>query len=338
MVSLDKAFQRRAAAENPELFLKGNSESTLVVDEIQKVPELFDEIKAMVDEQRRPGRFVLSGSARFTSKIGIRESLTGRTAVLYMDSMTVKETLGNNQKTGKTLVPDLEAIHRYLRQGGMPGTCFNREDSIRKDYWDEWSETLCEQDLHAFSKGRLSGDLAFELLRLICTTEDTSSAELARRTHTQARRVQTHLAALEDLFVIYPVAPAVGSIGKSRYLPFDCGLATHMGASPLIQMQTLVHHEMRNQARLRGEKALSVKFYRHRKGAFFDFVEESSKTYFMILATPFPTKREIQRAVAQTKREPGNQVVILCATDESSFKIDSAVEVRPIHSLFFEKT
>src|SRR3989338_8707351 len=54
-VTLDRAAQRETATRNPELFLQGFSKRPLVIDEAQKAPPIFDEIKAVIDERRKPG-------------------------------------------------------------------------------------------------------------------------------------------------------------------------------------------------------------------------------------------------------------------------------------------
>ncbi len=335
MISLDKASQRKAAQNNPELFLKNQEIEPLILDEIQKFPDLFDEIKSLVDEYRRPGRFVLTGSTKFSSKIGIRESLTGRAAVLYMDSMTLRETLESESEQTTNGRVNLEQILRYSELGGMPTACFHRDETLRKDYWDEWLETLCEQDLHPFSQGRLSGDLAHELLNLICTLDVPTTAELAKKTGTQARRVQNHLDALENLFVIHSVEPQAESVGKSRYLVFDCGLAKILGASLETRLRILIHHQWRNEVRFSGAKFKSPHFYQHRKGSFFDFVTTDPLTFYRLNTASFPSKREIQKAEAQVRRYSEAKVIFLSATDEKAISLSPRIQVRPIGSIFY---
>jgi len=334
-ISLDKALQRKSAQNNPELFLKKQTLEPLVLDEIQKVPDLFDEIKSLVDEQRRPGRFVLTGSARFSTKIGIRESLTRRTAFLYMDSMTLRETLNTDPSATTPSSIPLEQILRYAELGGMPIACFHREESLRKDYWDEWLETLCEQDLHAFSKGRLSGDLAHEILSLICTLDSPTLSEIARKSGTHARRVQNHISALEDLFVLHPVEPDSNSTGKTRYLIFDCGLAHSLGANLETRLRTLIHHEWRNASRFKGIKLKGPRYFQHRKGSFFDFAAlEPTPTFYHISLATHPSKREIQKASAQVRRYPDARVIFLSATDEPKLEVAPKVMISPIGAIF----
>src|ERR1700721_1690114 len=66
-------------------------DTPLVIDEVQKVPALFDAIKYNVDRNREPGKYFLTGSSSFSAKIGIRESLTGRIGLHYLYPLTLAE-------------------------------------------------------------------------------------------------------------------------------------------------------------------------------------------------------------------------------------------------------
>jgi len=65
----------------------------LVIDEAQKVPKIFDAVKYTVDQDRRPGRFVLTCSTEFSRETMIQESLTGRLSRLRLFPLTISETL-----------------------------------------------------------------------------------------------------------------------------------------------------------------------------------------------------------------------------------------------------
>ncbi len=81
--TLDLASVKNFAAENPDTFVRDvENGQLLIIDEAQKVPALFDSVKAVVDEQRRPGQFILLGSTEFSKLTNIRESLTGKASRL----------------------------------------------------------------------------------------------------------------------------------------------------------------------------------------------------------------------------------------------------------------
>ena len=92
-VSLDDFAQLEAARRDPEEFL--DRPGPITIDETQRCPELLVEIKRAVDRDRRPGRFLLSGSANFALLRGVAESLAGRAVYLTLHPFTRREIRGD---------------------------------------------------------------------------------------------------------------------------------------------------------------------------------------------------------------------------------------------------
>ena len=90
-VSLEAPDTRLRAIEDPRglLFHRGN----VVIDEVQRVPELLSYIQVAVDEDPRPGRFILTGSQNLLLMKSVSQSLAGRTALLRLHPLTLRETL-----------------------------------------------------------------------------------------------------------------------------------------------------------------------------------------------------------------------------------------------------
>ena len=330
-LTLDNASTRRRAIENPELFLSESERLPFVVDEIQKAPELFDEIKAVVDQKRVPGRFILSGSVQFSRKIGIRESLTGRTATLYLDTLTLRES-----SQVKTL--ELKHIQQYMKLGGMPGVCFFRDSKIRTDYWEQWLETLCERDLKTFSKGRLSGDLARRILEQCATLQLPMIQNIAKNTRIDARRIQTHIDALVDLFIVRPIQPHAGSTGKTIYIPFDCGLSSHLGAGMNRLWQVWFLVEWYNQRAFNFKQTVHPQFYLTSRHSFVDFVTEN--TGHLFCGEPSPSRSYLMTAQAAAKKLSNKPFIIHCATNQSSHSVNKGIQALPWPQLthFIDKT
>lgn len=83
-VNLDDAATLAAAKGDPDAFARQNPGGTLAIDEIQRAPELFRAIKGALEEDRRPGRFIIIGSSNLSTLKGAEESLTGRAETLYL--------------------------------------------------------------------------------------------------------------------------------------------------------------------------------------------------------------------------------------------------------------
>ena len=71
-MTMDSESLRKRAEKSPESFSEMTQGTVKILDEVQKVPSLFDAIKLHVDQKRRPGSYILSGSTRFSSFFDIR--------------------------------------------------------------------------------------------------------------------------------------------------------------------------------------------------------------------------------------------------------------------------
>src|SRR2546425_685033 len=87
--TLDDFAQLEAARADPEGFLAGDE--PLTIDEVQRAPELQVAVKRAVDRDRRPGRFLLSGSANLSLLKGVSESLAGRAVYLTLRPLSLRE-------------------------------------------------------------------------------------------------------------------------------------------------------------------------------------------------------------------------------------------------------
>jgi len=95
-ITFDDFAQLSAAKSDPDRFV--SSGEVLTIDEAHKCPEIFTAIKKVVDRKRKPGQFLLSGSANFRLLKGITESLAGRSVYFEMRPFSRKEITG---RTGK---------------------------------------------------------------------------------------------------------------------------------------------------------------------------------------------------------------------------------------------
>ena len=240
----DRQAVREEARRNPELFRKragSGGPMPIVLDEIHKSPNLFDEIKSVIDSgAKRPGQFVLTGSVRFSKKIGVRESLTGRAGSLQMDSMSLAETLG------KGVTVDLSSLLRYLERGGMPAICFTREADVRQEYWQGWLEKLCEQDLKQFSAAGWRVILPMRRFASVACWRILAPPP-SRRRSARIPAVFDHLDALVDLFVLRRTEAHPKGVGKTRFMPFDCGLAQFLARHCSRRLQIAFFHHFVNE-------------------------------------------------------------------------------------------
>lgn len=94
-VSLESPDKRLLAASDPRSFLSGFSDK-IIIDEIQRVPDLFSYIQEFVDEDPTPGRFIITGSQQFLLMEGIGQSLAGRIAIFNLMPFGYRELVGKS--------------------------------------------------------------------------------------------------------------------------------------------------------------------------------------------------------------------------------------------------
>jgi len=134
-VTFDIPSDAAFAAADPASFLSRRHEP-LILDEFQYVPELTRHLKVLIDANRCPGRFLLTGSQQFSSLGSVSESLAGRCAVLTLPMLSSRE-LG---------IKDSVALDRYLWRGGFP-ELWQRSDLDRTLWLSSYLATYLERDV-----------------------------------------------------------------------------------------------------------------------------------------------------------------------------------------------
>lgn len=337
-LTLDQKDLREQANKHPTLFLDQYdlTKTPLIIDEVQKAPDLFDAIKQNVDENRRPGKFLLTGSVDFSRKAGIRESLTGRIGTIRLYPLTLSECLGKSLSNSWLSLKveekkySLAEVTKRLHHGGLPGICFMRSDAERKEAFSAWLDTTCFRDLLQIKGVRLSGELAYEILEQLCILDEPTVVELAKKLKINVRKITTHLEALETLFVVQKVLPDSLGVGKTRYFIFDSGLATHLGANLKRQMQIWLLHECLAQHEYSGQPE-RVKYYMSRKKSYIDFILEKNRKKFAYIVTDEESVSTytLRTAEAFIKKEPQSFVTII-APCQSVLKINPKIVIRPL--------
>ncbi len=343
--TMDNKELRAQAEKRPDYFLDSHSENPshssapLIIDEVQKVPDLFDAIKLRVDENRRPGRFILSGSTEFSRKTGIRESLTGRIGILRLYPLTLTEC--ENKSFSSPWVDEqfskisfsTSLFQKRVRHGGMPGICFLRSEDERQASFDSWLETTCYRDLQQVKGMKLEGDLAMQILSILPKLEEPSVSEVAAALKKDSRKIKRHLEALESLFVVSRLNAHHLGVGKSHYYLFDSGLCHHLGGNNFISLKTCLLHECLAQHEYSGVK-VKISHYRSSRRSMVDWVLEkrSGTSAYIVTEDQAPGTYVFRTAEAFLKKSPASMVFIIAPIKES-YKEHKKLHVIPYESV-----
>ena len=305
----------------------------VVIDEVQKVPDLFDALKANVDARRRPGQFIISGSTEFSEKSGIRESLTGRIGLLRLFPLTLAEA---NRRplcapfVTETFKPDssVDEVERWLNYGGMPSHCFLRSQDEREASWNAWIDTVCFRDLAQFKKLRLDGDLAKDILEVIPSIERPSASHITERLHVDTRKIKRHIEALAGLFLLQKIRPHPAGVGKDEYILWDTGFSHIAGASLLTRLRTLCVNECLAQFEYSSKGLPKLYFFQSSKGTRCDLiVEQRGHTAAFILSDQATLSPYISRSVGSIQKHIPKASVYIIAPVHETYKEYGAVIV-----------
>ncbi len=241
-VTLEDPDTRIRAREDPLQFL-ARYRPPLIIDEIQYVPELLSYIKTRIDENRKPGQWLFTGSQHFGLMQSIGQSLAGRAAVLSLLPFSLAERIGG----GETALCAREWIKRLrtpspggakislsevLLRGNYPEIASKR--GVDRQLWcASYISTFLERDVRNLAKiGDLSQFERFLRLCAVRTGQLLNLSDLARDIGVSVPTAKRWLSVLEAGYQVYLLYPYYQSLGKrlvkSPKLYFnDTALATY---------------------------------------------------------------------------------------------------------------
>lgn len=203
-VSLENPAELAFAEEDPRGFLARFAEGA-VFDEAQRWPALFSWLQGMVDDDRRPGRFVLTGSQQFGLMAGITQSLAGRVAVTHLLPLSLAE-LGKAHGFEKQL-------DRLLITGGYPA--LHAQQAEARDWFPSYVATYVERDLRQVMNVHDLG--VFQRFLRLCAARSgqlLNLAALAGEAGISQGTARKWLAVLESSYLVHRLPPYHRNFGK----------------------------------------------------------------------------------------------------------------------------
>jgi predicted AAA+ superfamily ATPase len=209
---LDRPQDRQSAADDPVGFV--DFDGPIVIDEIQRVPELLLAIKATVDADPRPGRFLLTGSSRLLALRDLPDTLPGRMETIELWPFSQGEIdgapdgfvdaafrLGPQLRHGSA-VSRAEYAERVVR-GGLPEAVAREDPRRRGRFFDAYLQSLVDRDVRQLAEIERAPQLA-TLMRLLAARSGqlVAAGSLERETGLSRPTVARYLRLLEEVFLI----------------------------------------------------------------------------------------------------------------------------------------
>lgn len=286
-VTFDDINMRRLAESNPNDFVVAFPDGA-IIDEAQKVPEIFDAIKMQVDKGKSvPGKFILTGSSQFRLRENISDSLAGRAAFLRLLPFSISEL-----KNSKSL-PDNP--YELIFSGQYPPLYDKDRNFIREDWYESYIDTYLDLDVRdQINTGNVSLFRKFVQICAIHSGQMLSMDGIARDVGISAPTVKNWLSMLEASFIIHFLEPSTNNLGKSivktpKLYFVDSGLMCHLlrlsSKEELIlsrykdaAVETFAVSEMLKY-RLNQVKKPNLTFFRDSKGFEVDTIADWNNTF-----------------------------------------------------------
>ncbi len=229
--SLDDEEIRDEALHSAKNFL-AKLTPPVIIDEVQKAPALFDAIKLRVDRKKVPGSYFLTGSSTFSSRLGIRESLTGRIGLMRLHPFTLseihqKEFAAERASCSHQIPPRFssEEVIRAVSSGGLPVPVFTRDAAQRDLYFKNWLETTLVRDVARVYGRGYDLDIGWSLLRQFGKILQEGEWPTLRSFKQDSRVLRRYLTAFEDVFLIRKIPPHEEAVGEDAWTFTDSGIA-----------------------------------------------------------------------------------------------------------------
>ncbi len=312
-VSMDDDAHRRIAREDPALFFQ-MFKPPMIIDEVQKAPELFEQIKLICDESEENGLFWLTGSQKFELLKKASETLTGRVASLNLYGFSADEIRGLScpydidfsfdwltSYCDERPVVEVPQLYARIWQGTYPAT-LSMSSRMRKVYYDSYVDTYLMRDV--LEDAGIKDIYKFKKFLTSCAAINSNLvnyATLAETANISQPTAKTWLGILESLGIVflldvYSNNLLTSAIKTPKLYFWDTGLCSYLcgwespqtlcnGASSGAFLENYVISELVKGCSYRGSNA-KFYYYRDKAGREIDLVIERNQTI-----TPVEIKR-----------------------------------------------
>jgi predicted AAA+ superfamily ATPase len=236
--TLDDALIRSAASFDPHNFVQ-HKLSTLIIDEIQRVPDLLIAIKNAVDEDTRPGQYLLTGSANIYSIPTVKESLAGRIRKMRLRTLTQGEIRGAkpgflhhafDQDFNYKFSPvGKDVLLQMASRGGFP-EALKLNDRQRYLWHQDYISVLLDRDLREIAHIQRH-DVLKHLVEILAawSSKYLDISAIGSGLGVKWETLQSYINALEALYLVDRVSPwrntGYDRVGKKpKIFMNDCGL------------------------------------------------------------------------------------------------------------------
>ena len=210
-VTLDNLLQAESSEKSPKSFIQSfKDEENVIIDEIQYAPSLFRELKIAIDQNRKQyGKWILTGSQKFSLMKEVRESLAGRIEIHHLETLSTKEIRNYNTRYEEKLT-----VNDYITKGGYP-ELWSNPALENESFFESYIQSYIEKDLREIINVSELRD--FRRFFSACAHRSgklVNYTELGKDVGVSGQTAKTWLSALETSGIIYLLSPYFKNLGK----------------------------------------------------------------------------------------------------------------------------
>ena len=239
-VSLENPIEA-SSAENDSLLFYETHSLPLIVDEVQRVPSLFQATKFIVDQSSNYGQVVLTGSQTYHLMKGVSESLAGRIGILEMSGLSVRELIGDTHIAPRPYVPSAVSsaeqprdfnLWEHIQRGSMPELCAT--DIPWERFWASYTQAYLERDVRdLINLKNESKFYDFMVATAARSAQLFNASDIANAIDVDYKTVQSWVSILQASGIVRLLRPFWPNIGKSltktpKLYFMDTGLVCHL--------------------------------------------------------------------------------------------------------------
>ena len=302
-LSFDDKTIRELAAANPMDFLMAFPNGA-IIDEAQKVPEIFDAVKYHVDHGSfTPGKFILTGSNQFNLKQNMTDSLAGRAAFLKLLPFSIGEVKDGNLLNNN--------VYETIFKGFYPPLHDTAKHFSPDDWFNSYVDTYLDLDVE--SQINYSNLSVFKKFIQICATysgQMLSMDSIARGIGVSAPTVKQWLSILESSFIIHFLEPDTQNLGNSlvktpKLYFVDSGLLCHL--LRIESVEELILHPNKGavvetfalgellKGRLNQGKHPNLTYFRDQKGFEVDTIADWKRTFAIEIKSTIEAEQKLSK-------------------------------------------
>ena len=354
-VSMENPRDYLLAKEDAVLFFESKT-LPLIIDEVQRVPELFSPIKWIVDQSKEKGRIVLTGSQTYHLMKGVSESLAGRVRILEMPGLSLRELSGNSSSphpyVPEVIVDSLNSpltdVWDLIHRGSMPEL---QDPNIDWDlFYTNYVAAYLERDVRELVN--VKNEAKFYSFMVACaarTGQLLNASDIANTVDVDHKTVKAWLSVLQASNIVRVIEPFWPNIDKRltktpKIFFMDTGLVCHLtrwttpdqlrnGAAAGHIFETFIVSEILKSFMNSGKSLHDVWFYRDTKKREIDLVIQDGHILHPVeIKVSATVKKDAVKNFACLENLPGYEVSfghVICQTPEPYF-ITRTVQAVPV--------